>query len=149
MESTLTSKEILINASHVVFPNFGDLYEFILNKKLQVVECVKIDSLVHGVISRIENVTTTLEGMLFELNHVRINPRLNNIDIINCLTNALKDINVQVSNQPANNSAATCFKPLGEISDTVRFYLSTHNKVVFLSHATKPKLISIKSKKFN
>ena len=140
------AEEILINASHVTHGDFGNTYEFVLNTELHVVECVRIESLVHGIISPIDDASNALDGMLFELNHVRINPRVDNTNIINCLTHALNDIGVRVSNQPGSNSMALCFKPLGEISDNVRFYLSNHGRVVFLSPATKPKLVSIQSK---
>lgn len=137
------SEEILINASHVTHADFGNSYEFVLNTKLHVVECVRIDSLVHGIISPVDNASNSLDGMLFELNHVRINPRVDNTNIINCLTTALNEIGVRVSNQPDTDSMALCFKPLGEISDNVRFYLSTQGRVIFLSPATKPKLVSV------
>ena len=138
-----TADEILINASHVTHVDFGNSYEFVLNTKLHVVECVRIDSLVHGIISQIDNAPTSLDGMLFELNHVRINPRVNNTNIINCLTTALNDIGVQVSNQPDTDSMALCFKPLGEISDNVRFYLSNIGKVIFLSPSIRPRLVAV------
>lgn len=142
MENTATeSEEILINASQVTSTDFGLAYEFVLNSKLQVVECIRIDSLVHGIISHIDNAAINLDGMLFELNHVRINPRVDNTKIILCLTNALHEIGVHVSNQPNSDSMAMCFKPLGEISDNVRFYLSEQGKTIFLSPATRPKLI--------
>ena len=137
------SEEILINASQVTHLNCGDSYEFVLNNKLQVVECVRIDSIIHGIISPIANTADTLAGMLFELNHVRINPRVDNTSIINCLTNALNNIGVHVANQPDTDSMAMCFKPLGEISDNVRFYLGDYGKVVFLSPATRPKLVAV------
>ena len=141
------SEEILINASHVPHEDFGNSYEFVLNTKLHVVECVKIDSLVHGIISQVDNASTSLDGMLFELNHVRINPRVDNTNIINCLTNALNEIGVRVSNQPADDSMASCFKPLGEISDNVRFYLSNQGRVIFLSPAIRPKLVAVQQHK--
>lgn len=137
------SEEILINASHVTHTDFGHAYEFVLNTKLHVVECVRIDSLVHGIISPVENAANSLDGMLFELNHVRINPRVDNTNIIKCLTNALNEIGVHVANQPDSDSMALCFKPLGEISDNVRFYLSNQGRVIFLSPATRPKLVAV------
>lgn len=137
------SEEILINASHVTHSDFGNAYEFVLNTELHVVECVRIDSLVHGIISTVENASSSLDGMLFELNHVRINPRVDNTNIIQCLTHALNEIGVHVVNQPDSDSMALCFKPLGEISDNVRFYLSNKGRVIFLSPATRPKLVAV------
>lgn len=142
------SEEILINASHVTHTDFGLAYEFVLNTKLHVIECIRIDSLVHGIISPVENAAASLDGMLFELNHVRINPRVDNTKIINCLTDALHEIGVHVANQPDSDSMALCFKPLGEISDNVRFYLSHQGRVIFLSPATKPKLVAVQQQQY-
>lgn len=91
----------------------------------------------------IKNAAVTLDGLLFELNHVRVNPRVDNSYIISCLTDALKNIGVEVKNQPSANSMATTYKPLGEISDNVRFYLNNKTQVVFLSPSTRPKLVIV------
>lgn len=148
--------EILIN-SQVVTPNdTGDTFEFVLTAKLknaedmlspelEVVECVKVDSVANGVITPVPD-KSELDGMLFELNHVRVNPRVDNSFIIECLTQALSNIGVNVSNPPDLDSMALCFKPLGEISDNVRFYVSKkglQDKVIFLSPSTRPKLVPI------
>lgn len=137
-----TKPEILINATQVTHQDYGDSYEFILNDKLCVVECVKVVSVAHGLIRAIENPQQALEQCLFELNHVRVNPRIDNTYVISCLTNALEEIGVDVSNPPNHDEMQVCFKPLGEISHNVRFYLGTNAKMVFLSPSTKPKLIN-------
>lgn len=142
-----TEHEILINSSLVTHGEIGESYEFILNSSLCVVECVKVDSIAHGIISPIENAEKNLNGMLFELNHVRVNPRVDNSVIIQTLTEALQRIGVNVNNSPEQNSIAVTFKPLGEISDNVRFYIGSMNKVTFLSPATRPKLVTINEKK--
>lgn len=137
--------EILINSSLVTHDGYRESYEFVLNDSLTVIECVKIDPTAQSIISHIDNAAVTLDGLLFELNHVRVNPRVDNSYIISCLTKALSDIGVQVKNQPQSNAIATCFKPLGEISDNVRFYLNNKTQVVFLSPSTRPKLVKIDS----
>jgi hypothetical protein len=134
--------EILINARQVTRYQQGASYEFILNTELYVLECVKVESLIRGIITPIKNTTQALDGMLFELNHVRVNPKLDNTMIIQCLTDALKEIGVFVSNPPYHNSMATCFKPLGEISDNVRFYLNREGNLVFLSPSMRLRLIN-------
>ena len=140
-----TESEILINSSLVTHDNVGDSYEFVINDNLQVVECVKVDSHAHDIINSIDNAAITLDGLLFELNHVRVNPRVDNTHIINCLTEALNNIGVAVCNPPEADSMALCFKPLGEISDNVRFYLNKKSQVIFLSPSTKPKLVGLKN----
>jgi hypothetical protein len=136
-----TASEILINARQVTRTDSGDAYEFILNENLQVLECVKIESLARGIIRPIYEIKSSLQGMLFELNHVRVNPRLDNTEIIRNLTDALNEIGVQVSNPPPKDTVAVCFKPLGEISDSVRFYLNKNEELIFLSPSMRPKVI--------
>lgn len=133
--------EILINSSLVTHNGYRESYEFVLNEELSVVECVRIDPTAQNIISHIENASVVLDGLLFELNHVRVNPRVDNSHIIQCLTQALNQVGVQVKNQPQANSMATCFKPLGEISDNVRFYLNNKTQVVFLSPAIRPRVV--------
>jgi hypothetical protein len=133
--------EILINSSLVTHDGYRESYEFVLDDSLCVIECVKVDPMAQSMISPIEDASVTLDGLLFELNHVRVNPRVDNTYIIECLTQALKNIGVEVKNQPAANSMATTYKPLGEISDNVRFYLNNKTQVVFLSPSTRPKLV--------
>lgn len=133
--------EILINSSLVTHDGCRELYEFVLDDTLSVIECVKIDPTAQSIVNRIENAAYALDGFLFELNHVRVNPRVDNSHIIQCLTKALNNIGVQVKNQPQQNSISTCFKPLGEISDNVRFYLNNKTQVIFLSPSTRPKLV--------
>lgn len=135
--------EILINSTLVSHDGFRESYEFVLDDSLRVIECVKVDPTAQNMISPIEDAAITLDGLLFELNHVRVNPRVDNSYIIGCLTMALNKIGVQVNNQPAANSIATCFKPLGEISDNVRFYLNSKTQAVFLSPSTRPKLVVV------
>lgn len=135
-----TASEILINAFQVTRYKMGDTFEFVLDQYLQVIECVKIQSPKLGIIRPIPD-STTLKGMLFELNHVRVNPKLDNNLIIESLTKALTDIGVTIFNQPSQNSMALCYKPLGEISDSVRFYLNEEEKPVFLSPAMRPKVV--------
>ncbi len=134
--------EILINSSLVTHDGYKESYEFVLDDQMRVLECVKIDPTAQSVISHIENAAVTLDGLLFELNHVRVNPRVDNSYIITCLTKALGNIGVEVKNQPHKADMASVYKPLGEISDNVRFYLNNQTQVVFLSPATRLKVIA-------
>ncbi len=133
--------EILINSSLVTHDGYKESYEFVLDEDMHVLECVKIDPMAQSIINHIEDAAITLDGLLFELNHVRVNPRVDNSFIISRLTEALNDIGVEVKNQPQQNMMATCYKPLGEISDNVRFYLNTKTQVVFLSPSTRLRVI--------
>jgi len=135
------ASEILINAQQVTRQSIGDQYEFILNTELRAIECLKITSVPKGTAHALSGALYILEGMLFELNHVRVNPKMDNMGIIRCLTNALKEIGVQVKNPPPHTAMAVCFKPLGEISDQVRFYLNDKSQLIFLSPATRPRLV--------
>jgi hypothetical protein len=134
------ASEILLNAYTVGHPEKGERYEFVLNEQLQVRDCVKIQSLIEGVVHVIRN-RDSLEGVLFELNHVRVNPSLDNSRVIEALTLALQEIGVTVTQRPLQNTMALCYKPLGEIHDRVRFYVNQENKLVLLSPTMRPKLI--------
>lgn len=138
--------EILINSYQVTGKNTREHYEFILNSEMRVTECIRIESMRQGLIRPIQDSTTVLEGMLFELNHVRVNPKLDNSQIIYHLTKTLNQIGVRISNQPDKDSMALCFKPLGEISESVRFYLNKEGKLIFLSPAMRPRLVYSKAK---
>lgn len=137
--------ELLLNEKFVTPPSLwtDDLAE--LDPELELVECVKVDSGSNGAIIPIPD-KSKLNGKLFELNHVRVNPRVDNTFIIDCLTQALCNIGVNVSNPPDVDSMALCFKPLGEISDNVRFYVKhvgDQEQIIFLSPATRPKLVTV------
>lgn len=136
--------EILISSRQVTHQKLGDVYEFVMDETLQVLECIKIESLLKGIAKPIKNAKESLEGLLFELKHVRVNPKKDNSIIINRLTQAFNEIGVEVSNPPSQSSMAICYKPLGEISDNVRFYLNPKGTMIFLSPAMKPKLITLK-----
>ena len=133
--------EILINSRQVTNSAFAEIYEFVLNSELQVVECVRVESLTEGLVYAVDDFKHRLEGVLFELNHVRVNPRVDNQAIIGCLTSALENIGVAVKNPPAHDSMAVCFKPLGEITDNVRFYFNANGRLVFLTPQAKLSLV--------
>jgi len=133
--------EILISCYHLTPKARGETYEFILNEHLAVLECIKLEAANPGMVRPIRNAKTVLEGMLFELHHVRVNPKLDNSAIIRRLIDAFNQIGVKVFNRPSKDSLAICYKPLGEISDNVRFYLKPEGTLVFLSPVMKPKLI--------
>ncbi len=134
------ASEILICAHQVTPDNTGETFEFVLNYHLQLTDCIQLNQtqskpfLVH-------NAKAELQGFLFELKHVRVNPKLDNSVMIQKLTKTFQKIGVNVLNQPDQQSIAICYKPLGEMSDNVRFYLTPDGQVVFLSPATRPKLV--------
>ena len=130
------ASHILIRATQITHSQMGDKYEFILDYHLNVLESIKLTI----------GQKTDLDGMLFELDHVRVNPVLDNTRMIARLTDALAEIGVKVSNQPQQTSMAICFKPMGEIRDNVRFYLNKEGKLVFLSPITRPRLVYSKPK---
>jgi len=142
MSTENNSGEIIINATMVSKADYAEIYEFVLNEDLCVTECVHVASLANGIVVPIDDYPTTLAKALFELNHVRVNPRVDNTKIITKLTSALTSIGIQVSNPPTQNSMALCFKPLGEISDTVRFYFESDTKCVFLSPTKNFQVVS-------
>jgi hypothetical protein len=110
----------------------SDIYEFVLNDTLHVIECVHVESLAQGIIYPVHNFHSSLQNVLFELNHVRVNPRMDNSYIIGRLTTALEEIGVNVYNTPKQDSMAVCYRPLGEITENVRFYFNEAAHCIFL-----------------
>ncbi len=133
--------EILINATLVSSNDFTDIYEFVLNQDLQAIECVRVESLAEGIVFPVDNFQRSLSQVLFELNHVRVNPRIDNQFIIQKLTRALHNIGVGVKHPPQPDSMAVCYRPLGEITDNVRFHFGVDGKLIFLSPVSKPVLV--------
>lgn len=129
--------EILLNAMQVTNHSLGGGYEFILNADLTVLECIKIESMKQGIVTPIKSPSQVLEGMLFELNHIRVNPRLDNRHMIDVLTQALGEVGVRVLNRPHHNNMAVCHRPLGEITDNVRLYVGNLSRLIFLSPSSK------------
>ena len=134
---TKARPEIVINSSLVTPCNEALFYEFVLNEQLTVIECGFVESLAQGLVTRIDDFPHRLEGMLFELNHVRVNPKLDNTKVLAKLAQSLEESGVYICNPPSVDMMAMCFKPLGELSDIVRFYLSYQNKLIFLSQSVR------------
>lgn len=144
--SAFIANELLINANRIRPDCRTDLYEFVLNDTLHIVECVHVESLAEGIIYPIPDFLITLHGVLFELNHVRVNPRLDNAYMIGRLTSALADIGVKVYNTPSPQSMAVCYRPLGEITENVRFYFTESGSCVLLCPNAKLKGLPSKAK---
>ena len=151
MQNTHSSQhrgpEILINAFRVTHPsayaNYAkDTYEFVLDLNMLVVECVKIVLPTKGIVKAIMNQKEPffLDGLLFELNHVRVNPKIDNTLIIEGLSTVLHEIGVGIHEQPHTKDMKLCYKPLGEISECVRFYINEQRKMVFLCPTQGPRL---------
>lgn len=142
-----TAKEILINAFAVSSKKnikHDNQFEFIINDKFKLLECVQLFTATpqnNPIITPIED-NQEVHNILFELNHVRVNPKLNNNSIVSMLMNTLFNIGVRIDNQPGDDSIAVCFQPLGEIKDNVRFYIKENNEMIFLANTAKPRLVS-------
>jgi len=102
--NTYCATEILINATRVSESRQREVYEFVLNKDLQIVECIHVESLKEGLFHPLTQFLQLLPGVLFELQHVRVNPKLNNAEIINTLAHALENIGVKIYNTPPPRS---------------------------------------------
>lgn len=133
----IVSPEIVINSTLVSNNQEARFYEFILRENLDVMECGYVESLSEGVMHIIDNAPVNLHGYLFELNHVRVNPHADNNCVLNNLAEELQRSGVEIYNQPSQEMMAMCFKPLGELSDIVRFYINAERHLVFLSSSVK------------
>ena len=136
------SAEILINCTRVSNDLKIEIYELVLNEQLKVIECVKVESLAEGIVYAIDDYLTSLSEVLFELNHVRVNPLIDNAVVIDNLTQALDKIGVAVTHPPQPHSMAMCYKPLGEITENVRFYFNSGRKMTFMAPKAKLRLIT-------
>lgn len=136
-ESRLT-----INATKVAADtSTAVVYEFVLDMNLDLVTCSYYQSVSQGRMKLINNVSEHLEGALFELNHVRVNPSINNELILHRFKKALQASGIEVKSPPDEILMAICYKPLGELDDTVRFYLNDENFLVFLAKTAKLSLV--------
>ncbi len=150
---TKCAKSFLINA--YVTPVFDQLdfyknhykkkiqFEFIINEHLELLKCIQL-SIASKYNNYIENKIKNFNeiyNILFELNHVRINPKLNNQDVLEMLSIMLLNLGIKIENPPNHDSLEMCFKPLGEIKDNIRFYIKDNNQIIFLSNRAKPRLI--------
>ena len=131
---------LIINATQVVSDNCAEIYEFLLDENLNVIECTYIPSLSHHKQCPVKAFTETLQGDLFELNHIRVNPMLDNDQLLDSVRSAIEQSGVEIHDAPESDAMALCFKPLGELSDIVRFYVRPDASLVFLSQAVKLKM---------
>lgn len=127
------ANEIVINATLVTSGPEAIFYEFILDGHLFVSECGYLESLSQGKVKPIYEPIKSLYGSLFELNHVRVNPNLDNTYILLQLSRALESSGVRIKNARSSEFMSVCFKPLGELSDVVRFYVAQDSHLIFLS----------------
>lgn len=147
--TSFTANEILINATLVSPDNWADTYEVVLNDELYVLECVRVSSVAKGLIEEIPDYLYRFKDTLFELNHVRVNPSLNNEYIINKLTQELAKVGVDVFETPNPNSMKMVYRPLGEITETVRFHFNESGKCTFLCPSFRPRAIASNFEQIN
>lgn len=126
------AREVVINATLVTSGPEAVFYEFILDADLEVSQCGYLESLSQGKIKPIHEPIKSLYGALFELNHVRVNPNLDNTYILSQLSQALQASGVRIKHAKPSDFMSVCFKPLGELSDVVRFYIAPDSHLVFL-----------------
>jgi hypothetical protein len=137
----LESYELLINATLVTPYPSAQLYEFVLNEELTVVECMQLQSLGSYHIMPVHDYGMRFQNTLFELNHVRINPSVDNSYIVSKLKEALENIGVEIKSTPHFNDMAQCYRPLGEIMENVRFYFNAMGQCTFLCPKAKLRLV--------
>lgn len=137
-----STPEMVVNATRMsADQKSAEVYEFVLDLSIKVVACKHIPSVSQRRSVTIKDFVTELKGELFELNHVRINPKVNNELILFRFKKALQKSGVKISNPPDEILMAICYKPIGELSDVVRFYVDENYQLVFLSKAVKLSLV--------
>lgn len=134
--------ELVINSTLLTEEVSATFYEFVLGPGLEVVECGCIESLSQNRLRHITDPVKMLTGRLFEFNHVRINPEADNTLILARLAKALEQSGVKINHPAHRNDLKMCFKPLGELSDIVRFYVNAQGRLTFLSSSVKLHVVS-------
>ncbi len=129
--------ELVINSTLLANDVSAAFYEFVLGVGLEVVECGCIESLSQRRLRHVMDPVHRLDGMLFEFNHVRINPEADNTLILARLAKALEQSGVKIRHPAHRHDVQMCFKPLGELSDVVRFYINPQGRLTFLSSSVK------------
>jgi hypothetical protein len=132
------STEIVINSTLVSNNSAAPFYEFVINETIEVVECGRVESMAADTYTLLEE--DEISGMLFELNHIRIDPKKDNSTILTRFIDKLKESGVEIYRRPRQEDLSMCYKPVGELSHPVRFYLESQ-KPVFLSSAVKLNVI--------
>ncbi len=64
---------------------------------------------------------------------MRVNPHLDNNFILMQLSAALEASGVRIKHANPQDFMSICFKPLGELTDVVRFYIAQDAHLIFLS----------------
>lgn len=106
----------------------------IFKPKLKVHECIKI--MPGGIIINILNPAESLSGLLFELNHVRVNPATDNTEILSELLENFEAISVRVNSakgKTAQPKKLESLNDLSEINDTVRLEIDSKGLLKFFN----------------
>lgn len=140
--------KIVINSTKIsVDDTSAEIYEFVLDDNLDVIACGYVKSIAQSEIELINDYDNILSDDLFELNHVRVNPEIDNSAVLDKFKHELVNNGVNIKNPPEEILMAICYKPIGELQDIVRFYLKKNdnlnksNKLVFLPHRAKLSIV--------
>lgn len=136
--------EIVINATKMSSNNkIAEVYDFVLDLDLNIISCSYIKSISLGEADYIKDYHARFSDDLFELNHVRVNPKLNNTEILNKFKQELINTGVDIIDPPDEVLMSMCYRPIGELNDIVRFHLdrNNHSKLVFMSKRAKLSLV--------
>ena len=125
----LSEALILLNVHEITNKGFGSKYDLVIDQQMNIVE--SIEQLPANNYTPVA--PQLLVDRLFELSHVNINPYIDNSLIVTSFTSELEKIGVVVSNKPANDSIAMCYKPIGDLSCNVRLKIGNNNKLILVS----------------
>lgn len=125
----LSEALILLNVHEITNKGFGSKYDLVVDEQMNIVE--SIEQLPANNYTPVAS--QLLVDRLFELSHVNINPYIDNSLIVTSFTSELEKIGVVVSNKPANDSIAMCYKPIGDLSCNVRLKVGSNNKLILVS----------------
>ncbi len=136
-------KYLIINASLVTNSEIAEIYEFVIDQEIGVIDCGRVSSLASMTVRQISEWDVKVANQLFEINHVRINPKIDNTDILDKFCKKLTNFGVEIYNAPQVNDMRILYNPVGELSTIVRFYMKLNKELVFLVPTVKLKIANI------
>lgn len=126
---------IVINGTqlgnHFLMPS----YDFQLNKMVEIVS-YKLQASSNWITINKESAVRR-NNNLFELNYLVFNTDQESDFDLSALIKKIESSGVTVSNQPNHDDLRVMYKPIGDLSNRVRFYITNSCDIVFLSECVK------------
>ncbi|ERL62560.1 hypothetical protein K661_01085 [Piscirickettsia salmonis LF-89 = ATCC VR-1361] len=131
--------EVILSAYFVDRDGQGDTFEFALNDKLKVISGACQD-FVTGKMHSVQ--VKDYWDTLFEFNYISIQSKISSSATIRRFTELLNQFGIRLAPPEDAYDETLDFNLLGELPDIVRFYIRPNNEIIFLSPASRFKLVA-------